>query len=287
MRARAAVLTAVPLLLSGLAGPAAADPDPTGWTDGAESVVGVQNTGSTAGSASSGGGSSAGGGSASGPPCTYELVPGPPQYELVSLDGVTEGTSETGVWYFKQCYGPNGLPISFDVVAGVGDDAGAVVIDPRALMEEALSRLRIPDPVMAANPPVGQQSLVQVPTWLWLDAGYWQSRSETASAGGASATVTAQPVAARWDMGDGTVVPCDGPGDPWTPATPAAATSSCSHTYLASSSAQPGNAYTTTVTVTWEVSWTSTIAGAGGDLADQTRSTSAQIPVAEVQALRQ
>jgi hypothetical protein len=215
------------------------------------------------------------------------VVPGPPQYELVGADGVTEGTSPTGAWYFKTCYDAAGTPISYDIVPAVNGDDGAFVVDPQVLMEEALSRLRIPDPVMAANPPVGQQSLVQVPTWLWLDAGYWQPRSATASAGGASATVTAEPVDARWSMGDGSVVACDGPGEPWSASAAPTATSACSHTYLASSSARPGNAYGVSVTVTWSVSWTSTVAGAGGDLDAQTRSASAQIPVAEVQALRQ
>jgi len=88
-------------------------------------------------------------------------------------------------------------------------------------------------------------------------------------------------------MGDGAVVGCDGPGQPWSAALAASAPSSCSHTYLSSSSTQPGDTYPVTVTVTWAVTWTSTVPGAGGELEDQTRSASVRVPVIEVQGLGQ
>lgn len=287
MRGRIAVSAALAgLMLPALAGRAAAGPLPGASTDNGTPTATVVSTTTVPGAP--GGGAGSGGG---GLRCSYEELPMPgPVHELAYSDASGEqgvyGTSPSGRWATRTCVNQLGQEVSSTVVPLAVGGGGAVAVDPRILLEDALARLRIPDPQMAANPPLGSASLVRVPAWLWLDGGYWQARSATASAGGASATVTAEPVAARWSMGDGTVVACDGPGRPWSATAPAAG-SPCSHTYLASSSAQPGDAYPVTVTVTWTVSWTSTVPGVGGDLEDQTRSASVPVRVAEVQALRQ
>lgn len=287
MRGRIAVSAALAgLILPALAGRAAAGPLPGASTENGDPTATVVSTITVPGAP--GGGAGSGGG---GLRCTHEALRMPgPTYELAYRDGgVGEGvygTSASGRWATRTCFNGLGQEVSSTVVPLAAGGGGATAVDPRVLLEDALARLSIPDPVMAANPPLGSASLVRVPVWLWLDGGYWQARSATASAGGASATVTAEPVVARWSMGDGTVVACDGPGRPWSAAAPAAG-SPCSHTYLTSSSAQAGDAYPVTVTVTWSVSWTSTVPGVGGDLEDQTRSASVPVRVAEVQALRQ
>lgn len=287
MRNRVAVTASLTaLMIAGAAVSAAADPLPGASTNNGQPTATVTNTTTVPGSDEGGG--SGGGGMR----CTYEeLAFSAPMYELpYGEDGAEEGvygTSSTGRWATRTCFNELGQEVSSTVVPLGDGGGGTVVVDPRVLLEEALARLQIPDPSLAANPPVGSESLVQVPTWLWLDGDYWQARSATASAGGASATVTAEPVAADWSMGDGTVVACDGPGEPWSASLPPSASSPCSHTYLTSSSAQPGDAYDVTVTVTWSVSWTSSVPGVGGDLDDQTRAASVRMPVAEIQALGQ
>jgi hypothetical protein len=171
------------------------------------------------------------------------------------------------------------------IVPAAEGGGGGVTVDPEVLLQDALARLEVPDPPLAVNPPVGSSALVGVPVWLWLDGGYWQPASATASAGGASATVTAEPVSAVWEMGDGTSVTCDGPGTPWTPAVAADAASDCSHVYRRASTGEPGRRFPVSVTVTWAVSWTSTVPGFGGDLDPLTRTSAASVAVGEVQAL--
>ncbi len=282
-----------------LAPAASAAPLPGGGiSPSGDPSVTVENVDTTPGSTTGGGGGNGGGGgSSSGITCTYEPLgaPTPAANDAVNPGGGagepydpegTIGESPTGVYYAEYCRYPDGSLASYQVVPGTEAGGGAVVVDPRVLAERALQSLDIPDPQVATNPPPGERSLVAIPTWLWLDGGYWQPRSATASAAGVSATVTAEPTQARWSMGDGALVACAGPGTPWTPGS-AENASDCAHTYRTSSSAQPGNAYSASVTVTWAVSWTSTLPGTGGDLGELTRSSALQIPVAEVQALRQ
>jgi len=247
---------------------AAADDGAGAWISGAGDVVAeaVSNV-RTAGSASSAGGGSGGGGS--GLSCSYRP------------------TSEVGDWLYMVCTTPDGDTTGDVVRAGDGaDPSAAPQVDPRALAEQAQSRLAVPDPAIAMNPPPGAGSVVRVPTWLWLDGEYWRARGATASAGTASSTVTAIPVRVVWDMGDGGQVVCQGPGVPWAQGASEESTD-CSHTYERSSAGQPGDAYTVTATVVWDVGWTSSVPGAGGDLGAVERSTSVELPVAQVQALRQ
>ena len=286
MRGRLTLIAALAALaVPALAGPAAAGPLPGGRTDDGQPTATVTSTTTTPGSPGAGAGSRA-------LRCTYTALPSSElRYELSYNDGDGSegglyGTSESGRWATRTCYDQLGRDVSSTVVP-LAAGGGAVAVDPRVLLEDALARLAIPDPAMAANPPVGSAALVRMPTWLWLDGDYWRPRSATASAGGASATVTATPVTAEWSMGDGAVVSCEGPGQPWSPAAPASAPSPCSHTYLTSSSAQPGDTYALTATVTWSVTWTSTVPGIGGELEDQTRSASVRVPVIEVQGLGQ
>ncbi len=123
-------------------------------------------------------------------------------------------------------------------------------------------------------------------TWLWIDPGAWQPLSQTASAGPVSATVTATPTSVRWDMGDGAVVTCRGPGTPFDPTRAESAQSTdCSHTYKRSSAGQSGERYTVRVTITYGVSWTASGAPGGGELGVIESSESLPLRVAEGQAV--
>ncbi len=285
---RAGVMVAVAfVVMLAASSPAGAVPLPGAHTDGGEPTATVTNPVSIGG----GPGGDGGGGGGGGGYCTYEelALPGP-VYELPYGEGGggeegLYGTSATGRWAVQNCFNEFGQQVSSVVVPLIDDGGGGAVVDPQVLLQDALAKLRIPDPPLTVNPPVGSSSLVGVPVWLWLDGGYWQSASATASAGGASATVTAEPVSAAWKMGDGETVTCDGPGTPWTPAVAPAAASDCSHVYRRPSTGAPDGRFAVAVTVTWAVSWTSTVPGFGGDLDDLTRTATAELEVAEVQAL--
>ena len=87
----------------------------------------------------------------------------------------------------------------------------------RRWREQALDRTPIPAPEIRLNPPAGQDQVVNVPTWMWIDPPAWAPVSATASAGAVTVTATATPTSVSWDMGNGDVVVCAGPGTPVRP----------------------------------------------------------------------
>ncbi len=165
-------------------------------------------------------------------------------------------------------------------------------VDPRVLALQAEQSIRLPAPVPAANPP--DPAIVNLPTWLWIDAGLWHPYSATANAGAVVATALATPLSVTWSMGDGHIVVCDGPGTPYGGGAPSGASSACSYTYRTTSAGQPplgGNsndgAFTVTSTVTWAVTWSSVGAPGGGALPDLTTTGSLGLPVAQIQSVNQ
>ncbi|WP_460759073.1 hypothetical protein [Nocardiopsis oceani] len=110
--------------------------------------------------------------------------------------------------------------------------------------------------------------------------------SATASVSAGSVTVIATPTTARWDMGDGTVVDCAGPGTVFAPDSHDADDSSpdCGHTYTRASKGEPGGRFPVSVDVVWSVRWSTTAAG-GGSLDDLTTSATTSVRVTEVHAL--
>lgn len=181
--------------------------------------------------------------------------------------------SATGRWLQQVC---NGAPV--DVVP----EGGAV--DPGQLALQARQSIPISRPGINTSPDADRRLYVQVPTWLWLDETWWQPYTATATAGRVSATVTATPTAARWSMGDGGTETCDGPGTPWEPGLAEDATD-CSYTYRHSSAGRSDDSYTLTVTVEFEVTWSTNVPGGGGSLESVERSESRQVQVGEIQAV--
>ncbi|WP_326549962.1 hypothetical protein [Micromonospora sp. NBC_01813] len=182
-----------------------------------------------------------------------------------------------GGWYMRTCYGESAS------LGGVVWIAGEPpVVSPAVLARQARARLDLPTVVIRMNPP-GQQ-LVNLPVWLALDEGSWRAQSATASVPGVSVTATARPVQARWSMGDGTTVACEGPGTPWASGVdPAQASPDCGHVYRRSSAAASGGVYMVVVTVMWEVTWAG--AGQSGTVPGLTTSGQVQTRVQESQAV--
>ncbi len=164
--------------------------------------------------------------------------------------------------------------------------------DPFALRAEALSRVVIADPPAASNPPWDDPDhfgIVHIPTWFWLEPGYWEPITETATdpAGILTVTVTATPIQSDWDPGDGsTPITClgpDGAGIAWTPGLPDDATCP-QHTYTSSSADQPDTTYPVTITATWEFTWT--LNGIDqGPFGTVTADTALTYTVGEIQAI--
>lgn len=185
-------------------------------------------------------------------------------------------------WYWVSC--PDGDGGETRELVPVTPDAAVVDVDQ--LREEAVGRLELLHPTVAMNP-TGDQ-VVHVETWLWIDEGGWVPQSASVTAGGVTATVTATPRRVVWDLGNGDVLVCDGPGTAYDPGRGADEQSSdCAYAYAHSSAGQPGDAYQLTATVEWDVAWAVSGAAGGGALPAMSTSTSVPVRVAEMQALNQ
>lgn len=153
------------------------------------------------------------------------------------------------------------------------------------LAQEVLRYMRIPLPPISMNPPPERDQLVRLPVWLWVDPGSWSPVATSASAGGVTVTVRAEPQRIVWDMGNGDTVAC-GPGTPYVAARPPEGQSSdCSYAYAHSSASRPGGHYQVTATAEWHATWTVVGAPGGGDLGVIQRASAVSLSVAEAQAI--
>ena len=269
------VTVVVGLLVAGIA-PASANVRPVKGDTGAGISVSVTSV-----SGGSGGGSG-------GRPCTYQRanVPGDPSTELaVTPDMAPNPGTQEGAWYFYECQDPR-APLGVRSGA-IFVPAGAPAVPPAVLAQEASRFLAAPAPGIQLNPPAGTDHLVNLESWLWVDASTWGRRSATASVPNESASVVATPVSVTWIMGDGSRVVCRGPGTPYDPnRSPDSQHTDCSHTYRRSSASQPGERYTVSATSTWALTWTATgLVVASGTLPPLLRTSTTTLRVAEAQTV--
>lgn len=156
---------------------------------------------------------------------------------------------------------------------------------PRELADQAVAQMDFRAGQIGLAPPTDTMSVVGADTWLWIaNPGETTTGpiTRTASAGGTTVTATATIDRIEWDMGDGTVVTCTGPGTPYLKVHGNADSPDCGHTYTRSSANQPGEQYTITATTYWTIAWSG--GGQSGTLAmDFSRST--QVRVGEIQVL--
>ena len=157
--------------------------------------------------------------------------------------------------------------------------------NPVELAEAVREQLVLPRPVIVLTPAVDRLQIVHFETWLHTEE--WQPWSETAVIDGVSATVVATPVSVRWDMGDGAVVECAGPGALYDFSRRAVdQATDCGHTYRRTSAAQPGQTYIVTATTRYALAWQAAGAvAAAGSLGFVERSASVPVRVGEVRAL--
>ena len=164
-------------------------------------------------------------------------------------------------------------------------------VDPRTLALEAENSLRLPSPTLHFNP--AASSVVNLPTWLWIDPSVWHSYSVTATVGTVSVTAVATPGAVVWRMGDGGGLTCTGPGRAFDVSRPARMqVTACDYTYRTSSLGQAsadGNpdsaAYPVSATVTWTVAWSAAGAEGQGSLPSLTTSGFTPLRVVQVESV--
>ncbi len=157
-----------------------------GASDGA-SAPGTPGTPVESGAAGgSGSGIGGGRGAASGGPwvCTYTSL------LLNDVGGFAPGGPTPGGWYSVTCFnrvtgaGTTQTEwITQGVAAAPATPAtpATPAIDPRVLAVQAENALKLPPPSLRFNP--AASSVVNLPTWLWIDGSLWHNYSVTASAG--------------------------------------------------------------------------------------------------------
>ncbi len=261
-----------------------------GAATGGDGPGGTVTVGASAGGSSgpvAGGPGGAGvGNGASGTPwtCTYvKLV-------LNDEGGIAPGGPTPGSWYSVTCNnGSTGATLIQTEWIPDQSSPATPAVDPRALALEAERSLGLPSPAINFNPP--GSSVVNLPTWLWIDRSIWHAYSVTASAGPVSATAVATPMFVTWTTGDGSSVSC-GPGVPYDSSKPASQqTTSCAHAYRFSSAGQPspdGNpddgAFVVSAVISWSVQWTAQGAPGGGPLPVLATSSSTRLRVEQVES---
>jgi hypothetical protein len=200
----------------------------------------------------------------------------------MSLESFMPGDT---VWV--RCWSDAGYTVAYgsawSITWNAATDPGVPGVAVEDVAQWAAEQLQLPKPAPAFNPSGTQ--VVRLPTWLSVES--WVPVSQTATAGGVSATVTATPWRQRWSFGaDGATTTCYGPGTRYDPSRPDGEQfTDCSATFTHTSRGQPGGVFTMTVTVDWQVAWTSTVPGRGGDLGVLSTTSTRSVAAGEIQVL--
>lgn len=175
----------------------------------------------------------------------YEVAPVSPEHvEAVGLDPTGEY-----VWYDVICWRDGREAAEVQIIVEVTPG-----VAPEVIRDQVAARLEPPPPVPVTSPPLERHAVVRIPTWLWLDAGYWAPLEVSETRGVVTVTVRATPTQASWVMGDGGEVTCLGPGVEWRSGLSEDDTD-CSYTYLHSSYGLEDGRFDVSVTVVWEFEW--------------------------------
>lgn len=188
-----------------------------------------------------------------------------------SLPSYLRSFSPTGRWYSVMCDG------DFWVVP-----EGGPSVTVAGLLQEAIDQLDPPEPQLAVVP--AGLHYTQIDSWLAIDPAYWFRREATVSAGRIWVTGRADPYQAQWDMGDGTTVTCDGPGQVWRRGL-VGTDPDCGHVYRRSSAGAPNDSFQLSATVSFEVSALTNAPGSYGPFPDLERVAIDSIQVGEIQAV--
>jgi hypothetical protein len=179
----------------------------------------------------------------------------------------------TSVWRYVICY-PAAMGSWVAIPAAAEPDQPPV--SALALAERARDSFRLPAPSPGTSPP--RATLVNLPTYLFVDRAGWQTHTATAAAAGTTVRVTARPRWVQWTTGDGGATACAGAGAPYRRGD---AGPECGHLYRRS------GPYRLTAAVTYDITWVCTgqCDGPGGTLEPLT--ARASLPLTVLQARSQ
>lgn len=160
------------------------------------------------------------------------------------------------------------------------------VVDPEILAQYAYEVMDLVDPTLDWNPKIGEvanASLVNLPTWLWVDdQASVGVRSVTATAGQVSATVTAETDGVSITSPAGTTQ-CSVDQARTAYSAGASEDGACTLTFDRASWGY-GAGFPVEASTTWQAEWTSN-QGEGGTLEARSTGETTYVPVAESQTL--
>jgi hypothetical protein len=221
------------------------------------------------------------------PVCTTDVL------TLNNAVGPPPGVTTPGSWYSILCTNAGGGTTTTNlwISNAPGAPPAAPAVDPYAVALQAEDSLNLPSPTIEFNPP--NNAVVNLPTWLWVDAALWHPYVVSATVGAVTATATATPISVTWNLGDGGSLECAGPGTAYRTDLPSSAQqTSCSYVYQMTSLGQPspdGNpndgAFRISATVAWQVVWTAQGAPGGGNLPALTTNSAANLRVEQVESV--
>lgn len=221
----------------------------------------------------------------------------PPDGELSYLGYWTGAPDEGWMYEWRKLSGFSGST-SYDWgVRGymwLADEPGGLQVDPEALAQAVLDGMNLqrvqigmaPTPIEQMPDSIG---LVGAPNWMWVrnpGPTTWGPITDTGSQAGVSVTVSARVEEVVWDLGDGSTVTCDSPGDPYRESYGVRESPSCGHTYHETSSDQPNQAYPVTATANWVAEWEAST-GAQGALDVAPLSSTVHVRIGERQLVEQ
>ena len=177
------------------------------------------------------------------------------------------------------------------------------------LIYEALARAALPSPIISTSPSsvdgFADATIVNFPTWLWIDASAWRTVTAEASGGGLVATVWATPLSVAWrsdwdfpvprDDPEGGVtfspenlnLVCAGPGVSYDARlSPAAQSTACESVFTESTF---GTYQSLQASISWQVNWAlsaeSGVVGGEGSFAGSVTSATRPLRVLQVESV--
>lgn len=205
-------------------------------------------------------------------PCVWEPVSG-----VRPVPVTVDGVQYTETLVFKAC---NDRIMSYHWIR---NDA------PQKIVRSASSQVsRAIKMLLVRTAPSADDVVVNSDMWFWVPRSVWKPVRATAwvatPAGPISVTVTAKPHLLSYSPGDGHAESrCVGPGTPWRSQL-TRSSSDCTYEYDRASHAQRGGTYAARATITWLVSWTSSL-GIGSPLPSARTGISLPVRVNELQVL--
>lgn len=215
----------------------------------------------------------------------------------------THATDTAGAWYIPSCDQSRwtGLADAYaayrdayfathnPVYVEATDPVPTPAVDPAVLAQIAYDSMDLPHGTIRWNPSLrGGATVVNMDTWVWVENAPTRVSVTAQIAAGTWARVDAQLTGLQLSAPGADPATCPDTGVAWSPG---ATATSCSLVFFRSSANQPVKAgysvptATLTASAQWTASWVSSLNATPTALPTQAITTTAEVPVAEIESL--